>query len=486
MFPFKNFAVAALALGLVSIAAIELHREHKPLDPERMSERVKQPHTQVVVERFDPTFNLSRGAKTSKLARYGTDRADKLAVIAKDSLVTSTIKKRKKRAAKPTSIPRVRPKPNFVYTLPAGSPLGRFNKKLVGLKRGTRSKPITIVHIGDSHISSDSFTRGIRSRLQKTFGNAGRGAVIPANAYKYANAQSVKLSSTGSWRKWMSLKSGQGVFGVSGVRVESASPGAEQRLHSKAPFDWVEVTAVTGPAQGSFVVTAGGISKRFSARASQDGSKTVRLRAPGNSVKVRPAGDGQFAMLHWATGRDLPGIRYVNFGQAGATVGVTRRWDPDALASDLEAIDPDLIVYGYGTNEGFNDNLNLKKYRSYVVKFAQQLRKLAPNADLMVIGAASGLRKRSGVACGNGWNAPPKLGALRTAMKQLSREIGAGYWDWADAMGGPCSIDRWARKGLASRDRVHLTPKGYDVSANFFVRDLLRPLDNRLVLANKP
>ena len=56
----------------------------------------------------------------------------------------------------------------------AAGPLSRFYAKLAALKTGRRSEPVTILHIGDSHVAADSFTRGIRSRLQTRFGDAGR------------------------------------------------------------------------------------------------------------------------------------------------------------------------------------------------------------------------------------------------------------------------------------------------------------------------
>ena len=49
------------------------------------------------------------------------------------------------------SIPRVEP-------IAAGSgPLARFHAKLAALRAGKRTKPVTILHIGDSHVASDSF-----------------------------------------------------------------------------------------------------------------------------------------------------------------------------------------------------------------------------------------------------------------------------------------------------------------------------------------
>lgn len=373
--------------------------------------------------------------------------------------------------------------PRFVDV---GEPLSSFRAKLAALESGQRTKPVVIVHIGDSHIASDSFTHGIRTRLQARFGDAGRGQVIPASAFKYAAAQSVKLASSGSWRSWMSLKSDNGVYGLSGVRVESGSPSAKMELKSDDMFDRAEVTVATGPRQGSFTASVDGKpAGRFSAKAAKAGAKTFSIDAAGKRLTISPVGDGETGVLHWATTRDGAGIRYVNFGQVGATVNVTKRWDAAALANDLKSIDPDLIVYGFGTNEGYDDNVNVTAYRDYVSGFLKTVRAEAGDADLMILGASDGLRRRGGKSCGNGWYQPPKLGALRDAMHGLAKELKAGYWDWSQAMGGPCSIDGWARKGLAAKDRVHLTSKGYDRSAQAFYEALVGPLDTTVVAANR-
>ncbi len=362
-------------------------------------------------------------------------------------------------------------------------PLGRFRGKLAQLQDGTLKRPLVIVHIGDSHIASDSFSRGIRRRLQSRFGNAGRGAVIPSNAFKYAIADGVKLSSAGSWRSILSLKSSKGIFGISGVRRESGSRSASMTLTAKRSFDYAQVTLATGPNQGSFDIKIDGTKKRFSAKSAIKGAKTFKLAARGKKLSVHPAGNGKVSVLHWSTGRDMPGIRYVNFGQVGATVKVTKRWNEAALKNDLAELNPDLVIFGFGTNDGFDDHVNVEKYKQYVTRFLEGVRENAPQADLMVIGASSGLRRKRGISCGNGWFIPPKLGAIRQSMKELSSNISAGFWDWSKHMGGDCGIDQWAKNGFAAKDRVHLSPKGYERSAKAFVSALTGPLDTPLLVA---
>lgn len=349
---------------------------------------------------------------------------------------------------------------------------GTIGKKLQALRDGSRTTPLTIVHIGDSHVSSDSLSRGIRDGLQSTYGDAGRGAVIPANAYRYAHADGVRMVTSGSWSSVNSLKVKSGPYGLSGVRVASSSPTATMTLSTKGTaFDWAEVTVLTGPAQGSVKLFAGGQTKTFNAKAATASSKVVRIEAKGKEVVVSPAG-GKTTVLNWATGRESAGVRYVNFGITSATAYLQNRWDPKLVANDMRHLKPDLIVWGYGTNEGFNGNLNMNSYRNQVQKVYTNLSAAAPQADWLFIGPASGLA-RTGKAAGycGGYRIPAKLGAVRTTLKDFANANGRHFWDWSEAMGGACGIDQWAKVSprLAAGDRIHLTPKGYRKSAESFV-----------------
>ncbi len=375
------------------------------------------------------------------------------------------------------SIPRLRPITN------AGGPLGRFHAKLAALKSGQRVKPITILHIGDSHIASDSFSRGIRTALQKEYGNAGRGMVIPAGAYKYGVADQITLQTSGNWRGATALRQSQGKFGISGVSVTSRSSKSSMKLVSKTgPFDWAEVTIATGPSQGAFVMRVGNAKKRFEAYSKKNGSKVFRLDVRGRTLTVTPGGGAQTTVLNWATGKNSPGIRYVNFGLIGATLNTTKRFNMKLVANDIRNLDPDLIIYGYGTNEGFNDGLKLAAYRKQASRYMNKLKASAPNADVIYMGASSGLRRKGNRACG-GWSTPPKLEPLRASVRKLAASQNAAYWDWAAAMGGVCSINSWAGQGLAAKDRIHLTTRGYERSAKAFAKWLVTPAKSNVTIA---
>ena len=390
------------------------------------------------------------------------------------------------------AIPRPNPRtPTKITQSPKASQSyrasGSFLTELAALRDGTRSEPLTIVHIGDSHIASDAFSEGIREGLQKAFGDAGRGAVMPAGADKYARAGGVSMVSTG-WSAANSLRLKSGPYGLSGYRVAASSTSAQMSMSlRRGTFDWAEVTVLTGPNQGKVTLSVGDKTETFNARADKTGSKVVRINEVGTTVQVKPAGSGKTTVLNWATGQERAGIRYVNFGVSGATAYLPKRWNSTLVSNDLKHLNPDLIVWGYGTNEGFNGNLSVKSYKSQMSSIYDTFSEAAPKADWLFLGPASGLSRRGKAAghCGT-YKIPLKLGAVSDTIKEFASANRHHFWDWADAMGGACAIDEWAKASpkLAAGDRVHLTARGYQKSASMLVDHIKALLDEEKVVAS--
>jgi len=365
-------------------------------------------------------------------------------------------------------------------------PLARFRKKLASLKSGQRDKPITILHIGADHIANDEFSRGIREALQITYGDAGRGMVVPARAFRFSTTHQVDLTSAGNWRSETAVLNKSGKFGLSGVKVSSRSSLSSMTLTSNTgSFDWVQITVLTGPSQGNFDVQVGDIHKRFDAWAKTPGSKSFRMEVAGDSVQVNPGGGAQTNILNWSLGKNVRGIRYVNLGLVGASLETGDRFSRKLVANDIQTLDPDLIIYGYGTNEGFNDELDLNDYALRMNRFVDGLHAAAPQADLAYIGAASGLRSDGNKACG-AWSIPPKMDPLRDKIAQLAKDRNAAFWNWSSIMGGACGIGHWAEQDLANKNRKHLAPTGYRRSAEAFAQWLMNPLPDGVQLAHWP
>lgn len=404
--------------------------------------------------------------------------------------------------------------------LSGSPPLARFYRALSDLQTELRVEPLTILHLGDSHIAADRFSGDLRAMFQARFSDAGRGMMMPGFPFPYYKARGVFFGRKGKWQAANSFANDPGPYGLTGVRLTSRAKGAELSLTSEeGAFEWAEVAFLAGPNGGMAKIIFGDGEQSISTDAPWTQIKRVRIQRKGRKLTVTATGDQAISVLSWSVGRNRPGIRYVNFGIPGANADTPSRWD-DALVRDgLAALNPDLIILGYGTNEGFHDGLDPQAYQGRVAALLGRLRDGAPQADFLILGppdalrfprfararnkdaaASAPCRALSAVEVQNyarlknekspqlaRWHAPPKLAVVRSALKRVAQRHGAHFWDWSSVMGAPCGIHAWARAEppLAASDRVHLRSSGAKRSAEMLFKELMSGYEAHVRLASR-
>ncbi|MDO8288428.1 MAG: GDSL-type esterase/lipase family protein [Parvibaculum sp.] len=374
-------------------------------------------------------------------------------------------------------------------TSPAG--LNKFYAALDGLKSGTATHPVTVLHLGDSHIALDHMTGVLRQKWVTLFGDAGRG--LPAGVpYPYFSPRGFKVSMTSDWTIVSSLKAGvAGPFGIAGFRIEASNATARISLVSDTPVDGVEIEAYGGPQSGSLSLTLGNAAPlRLSTRRATPG--VVFLRLPAAQVRdvvLMPQGDGPVTLLGWSMLKSGAGLRYDSYGISGATLDVVSHWDEAIVDEEIARLAPDLILLGYGTNEGFNDNADVAAYTRRYEALATRLERLAPHASIVTLGAVDGARRARPAdrqTCGDGFAVPPKLAVLREAQRGVMRARGHGFVDLSAAMGGPCGISQWVQADppLAWPDHVHLRKSGAETVGRFLWHQLMQPFETAVCLSS--
>jgi lysophospholipase L1-like esterase len=357
--------------------------------------------------------------------------------------------------------------------MPAG--LFEFYQDLSDLDAGRRVRPVTVLHLGDSHIALDDLTGAMRQKWQALFGDGGRG-LAPGVPYRYYAPHSYAVRMEGGWTMTSSLRAdAKGPFGMTGYRAEATSSDAVMVLTSPHDIGGIEIEAYGGPDGGSVMLTLGhAAALRLSTRAARAGPVFLNVPAANvHEVSLRLAGDGPVRLLGWSmfAGRApdgekrRPGVRYDSYGISGATLDVTGHWNDEVVEAEMARLTPDLIILGYGTNEGFNDSINVDAYRKRFEAFVMRLERLAPQASILSLGAFDGARRvKAGdtSSCGDGWRTPPKLGLLRDAQREVMERRGHAFFDGAAFMGGVCSMSHWVNSAppLAWPDHVHLRPEG--------------------------
>lgn len=348
--------------------------------------------------------------------------------------------------------------------------------------------PVRILQIGDSHTANDSLSGRMRDRFQARFGPSGRGWLPAGIPYKYYRPHLVSVSESG----WQHPKPNDhaGVpLGLDAIAAVSQPPDAVMTIESTEPlgFDRFAVEFLAQPNGAAFTVAVdGGAPVRVSTAAAASAIKLFELALdrPARRIELRAAERPPIVLLGWTVERQAPGIIYENHGTIGATVGLLAQMTPEAVSFELAERRPALLVVAFGTNEGFEDDLDVARYAARFQDGVAALRHAARGTPVLVIGPPDGNRVDHGCTatpCGTAgdgcsWHEPAKLAAVRDAQRHVAAQQGWAYWDWFGAMGGICSIDRMtgANPPLAMQDHVHLSSPGYQAMADLLFGDLMR------------
>ena len=111
------------------------------------------------------------------------------------------------------------------------SAMRRFFESIARLEAGQSQDDVRIVQFGDSHTAADIETAVIRRALQGRFGDGGRGFVALGKPWKGYLQDGVRCGMSSEWspergRLAKGKFSGDGLYGLAGIGVETRSHGA--------------------------------------------------------------------------------------------------------------------------------------------------------------------------------------------------------------------------------------------------------------------
>jgi lysophospholipase L1-like esterase len=409
----------------------------------------------------------------------------------------------------------VAPVPVAVQRVKVG-PLTRTFDLLHRVER-ERAGQLTILHLGDSHIASDIMSGELRRLMQRRWGNAGRGYTQPGRPWKSWRQDGTHGSMGDGWTVQHGMRrSSQGPWGLSGIRLEADSAGAWIERTDETPFDQAVIHVLRAPGQGSLHVYAGGKQVATLPTALEEGGEETQQAAalsvvlpwPARVLRVEVVGDGPVDVLGVRTLRAGHGVRYESVGLNGARTYTFLGFDEALMRAEVEAIAPDLVVVGFGTNEAYNlrEKALTPAVRADLVRgfvgILERLRKGAPQADCLVLLPMDLIEEPRDESCymrervkrGKrkqwvkrlrpdidplvepqcAWAPLESVSFVSEASREAAEHVGCAVWDQRRAQGGPGAHDTWRRQSpaLGGRDGVHLTSAGYQALATGLFDDL--------------
>jgi lysophospholipase L1-like esterase len=379
---------------------------------------------------------------------------------------------------------------------------------------------LAILQIGDSHTSADFFSGELRKQLQARFGDGGAGYIAVGNPRTGVRNSIFDIETSAGWTYHSIQKSESSTeFWLSGFNAVTSAAGESITFsaeHSQI-FDVVEIELIRQPGGGAIDIELNGVvqnevdlaaekPERIVVRLIPDGKKADRV----SKMKITTKRNGLVSVGSLAVFRKTSGLSYSSVGYPGATVTIVNKFEPSVFSFELQHLDPQIVVLAFGTNEGFDENLDLNTYAKNFEDALHKIESVLPLAAIVMIlppdagqsppdcqnqtdregcggkeaDSNDAATKPDDASCR--WKRPPSLDGVREVQREIAKRHNIAYWNWAEIMPPQCGPDQWvsANPALMTKDHVHFTQEGYRLSAEKFAERLIPIIENLQARSN--
>lgn len=361
------------------------------------------------------------------------------------------------------------------YKSGAKTPLSAFYESLLNIQNETKS--IRILHYGDSQIEGDRISDYLRIKLQNQFGGEGPGLI---SFMPVAPSVINKLSWSDGWDRYQ-------IFSGKDKRVKHSNFGALAHITRFKEYSstndttgyktaWVKMVTSKngGPKASSYKkikLFYGGAKSKTHIELYENGSlnNSDSLLA-GGVFNVKEFNLYQGALLHEFKfkGTDSPdfygvslegdkGVMVDNMGLRGSSGTFFNQINSSQLKQFYDYLNVKLIILQFGGNSlpYITTKEQADNYAGYLKSQILNLKKLAPQASILLIGPAD-----MSVKVGIDYETHPQLENLRDAIKRIGFETNCAFFDMYNCMGGRNSMLAWVEQGIAAKDYIHFSPGG--------------------------
>lgn len=366
--------------------------------------------------------------------------------------------------------------------------------------------PVSIVHIGDSHIQADFNTATVRELLQYDFGNAGRGLIVPLKICGTNQPTDYVFRSNNSW-KTVRLMNNSWIqtVGFTGTSISPASATSELSLGTCGEEDYNPFSSATIFHNGRLTVkdvTDGeGNPLHFRAIPSRDYTQII-LSDLTTMINVKFASAGDLTIYGASLSGDRPGVFYHAIGNNGATYDSYNRIGTVGLG--INPLQPDLVIVSLGTNEAFGRQ-DLLGFKNSIHTLVSNIRRANPDALVLlttpmechrsVVTTSKKRVKRKGkkgyrtvTTHNKSYAVNRNIAPLRKAILDYGKENGVAVYDWYEVAGGTGASTSWISADLFAKDRVHHSRQGYSLNGRLLydaIMDALRSQDLTAMAAGR-
>jgi lysophospholipase L1-like esterase len=164
------------------------------------------------------------------------------------------------------------------------------------------------------------------------------------------------------------------------------------------------------------------------------------------------------------------GVFYHSIGINGAQFCSYNRCSDDFF-QQIASLNPDLVIISLGTNEAMLRTIDQYQLYSDISDFVFNIRRYSPYTSVMLTTPVE-----TYVRTGRKTPSVPNLkaGKVRDVIVAFAENNKYPYWDLYNIAGGKGASLEWNKKRLFSRDRIHLTQKGYEYQGELLFEAMIK------------
>jgi lysophospholipase L1-like esterase len=364
---------------------------------------------------------------------------------------------------------------NHLYFSKDSSAFLKFYEKLGKINSDEKNR-ITVVHMGGSHVQGGTWSNTFISNFQNEFKTEGGGYF--AFPYKIAktNGQSyVNSFSTGKWKKCRAVgKEFCLPLGMSAMSITTNDSVTNfgLALTKTAICSTFNQVKVYHNFNASFQFSCASMAIRKDSAAL--GYSTFQFTRPLDSIAfdlVRmDTLQKDFIIYGFSLENDLSsGFYLAGLGANGASSSSFLKCLN--LVEQLQTLNADLMIISLGVNDTQSKGFEKEEYIEHYDSLITMAKKANPDVAIILTTTTDNYIKRR--------TSNKKTIVAHDAMFELMKKHHVAVWDLFSIMGGYKSMTKWYKAGLASKDKVHFSPKGYAMLGDLMFEALYKPYLNK-------
>lgn len=367
---------------------------------------------------------------------------------------------------------------------------------LASLLSRTPTRPFNVVHIGDSHIQADVSTSRIRQHFQERFGSGGRGLITPLKIAGTNEPFNYRFETTAPVTSAKLLKmpwmTDMGFTGVAftpkplkydlklSTLVKSNPEGEDFKKIRIFANDKIFIDRVINESEDELQFTTD----------YDDDYIDITLDRMEPAVTINAHSFEPVTIFGAELIGNESGVKYHAIGNNGATFSSYNRLG--SMGRDISMLEPDLIVISLGTNEAFG-NFSDDMVEAEIDYLVKDIKRNNPGVKILLttpmecqkaqrvartVGTRSG-KRRTVYSVSRNYKINDKVKNIRDVIVKYGKRHSVPVYDWYEVAGGDGASNLWFDSSLMSKDHIHDTFLGYEVTGDLTYNAIINAITSQ-------